>query len=277
MMKISSHIPHISYHSARLAWFDLFMVKNSRMYHSLFCARQSSGKGASRSCGSFSLRRPTAAMRDSGPATVKAAFTLIELLVVIAIIAILASMLLPALNQARDRAAQVSCLSQLKQIQQVMLLYTGENDDHFPVIKQTYASGEEGWRDQLNKVMYSKKVSDADHTGKRNYIWICPKTVRANTWNDAMSYGANEELNGVRKIIRLARPTEVLSVIDSTFAAGRHAMNRWGESYQWVNWIHVSRAANLSFVDGHVDSLQHTGDAKRLNYLLSVDPAKVWN
>ncbi|MEO7717785.1 MAG: prepilin-type N-terminal cleavage/methylation domain-containing protein [Capsulimonas sp.] len=61
----------------------------------------------------------------------RSGFTLIELLVVIAIIAILAAILFPVFAQAREKARQTSCLSNLRQISLGVMQYTQDYDEYY--------------------------------------------------------------------------------------------------------------------------------------------------
>lgn len=83
----------------------------------------------------------------------KKGFTLVELLVVIGIIALLISILLPVLDKVREKARQISCLSNLKQISQATIMYCNDNRGYYP--GRAGQGAERGERPDLNPESYS--------------------------------------------------------------------------------------------------------------------------
>jgi prepilin-type N-terminal cleavage/methylation domain-containing protein/prepilin-type processing-associated H-X9-DG protein len=82
----------------------------------------------------------------------KRAFTLIELLVVIAIIAILAAILFPVFAKVREKARQISCASNMRQVGMAVLIYLQDNNEKFPCGTQ---NGGVGWAAQVYPLVKS--------------------------------------------------------------------------------------------------------------------------
>ena len=199
------------------------------------------------------------------------AFTLIELLVVIAIIAILAAILFPVFAQAREKARQTSCLSNLKQMTLGYFMYAQDYDETtIPLRNGGYNGDAFNWAEIIQPYVKNKK------------LFLCPSAFATNGQEAILSYSYNMQLGNFdagRSLALIKKPGTVVAFVESNGTptnlpngdlrslafqvynsnGGVYSrrvpdppLRRWDNSYEaYPAGKRHAGGANMSFADGH--------------------------
>lgn len=199
----------------------------------------------------------------------KSGFTLIELLVVIAIIAILAAILFPVFAKAREKARQIACLSNEKQIGLALLQYTQDNDEFFPSrYGQTDPNGHQwSWKDEVYPYIKSIAVFKCPSNPSAQLLDLTPKSTFPAGYamwlpNDALAQKMGHGAAYPQPLSGLDQPSSSLIIVETSY--------RYADTGPYLAYVepapvspnitpgpsswnsgHSKNSGNIIYMDGH--------------------------
>lgn len=197
---------------------------------------------------------------DEGLTVNKNGFTLIELLVVIAIIAILAAILFPVFARAKEKARQITCTSNMRQLGLAFLMYCGDWDDVYPPAYQWKMRLDPYMGDPTHQLIMCPSRSDLPWFYGHGYNVGCPDCAEPVPGFPGMKTG--EVVAPTRKILApewdrcLSGPP-----------CGPTGLFRGGTLCYWAVCRIHNNGSNVLFADGHVKWIDPSQYHSTTNYV----------
>jgi prepilin-type N-terminal cleavage/methylation domain-containing protein/prepilin-type processing-associated H-X9-DG protein len=245
------------------------------------------------------------------PRSARSAFTLIELLVVIAIIAILAAFLFPVFARAREKARQISCLSNLKQIGLATQMYASDYDETYPggpgqrdLLGQSYSLWVPGPEGDWETMLYGARNDMAPYSVARRLlpyvrsarVFYCPSDPLGDHpwWGDVPPHWGREPYMWPEGISRgLSWPTlpegtwfiaeqplrtdevrrPALRYLAACYSGYQHEFHPRGNQWLYASWL-GRIGVNFVYADGHAKFTRPAGGTP---FELRADNGMQWN